>query len=47
MNLEEQCVTTQLTSEQLAVAQSYASSGDYVGGWQYLASVGDGYADNA
>lgn len=36
-----------ITSAQLAVAQSYATSGDYKGGWQYLASVGDNYADDA
>lgn len=36
-----------ITSAQLATAQSYAASGDYVGGWNYLSSVGDNYADNA
>ncbi len=36
-----------ITQQQLATAQTYAASGDYQGGWQYLASVGDNYADNA
>jgi len=36
-----------ITSAQLTVANSYAASGDYKGGWQYLASIGDNYADNA
>ena len=36
-----------ITQQQLAIAQTYAASGDYQGGWQYLASIGDNYADNA
>ena len=36
-----------ITAEQYAVVQSYAASGNYVGGWAYLSSVGDRYADNA
>ncbi|MDX1253614.1 MAG: hypothetical protein IDH49_15450, partial [Gammaproteobacteria bacterium] len=36
-----------ITDNQLSIAQSYADSGDYKGGWQYLASIGDNYADNA
>ena len=37
-------MTVSVTDEQYAVAQSYAASGDYVGGWSYLASVGDSCA---
>ena len=36
-----------ITAEQHAVIDSYAQAGDYVGGWNYLASIGDNYADNA
>lgn len=36
-----------ITQEQLSIAQSYADAGDYKGGWEYLASIGDKYADNA
>ncbi|MDP1931403.1 MAG: hypothetical protein Q8L60_08100, partial [Gammaproteobacteria bacterium] len=36
-----------ITQEQLEIAQAYANAGDYKGGWQYLASIGDTYADNA
>ena len=36
-----------ITAAQLATAQSYAAAGDYVGGWNYLSTVGDKYADNA
>lgn len=36
-----------ITHEQLAIAESYANAGDYKGGWQCLASIGDNYADNA
>lgn len=36
-----------ITSEQYDIAQSYANTGDYVGGWNYLASIGDRYADDA
>ena len=34
-----------ITQQQLAIAQTYAASGDYQGGWQYLASIGDNYAE--
>ena len=36
-----------ITQEQYNIAKAYADSGDYKGGWNYLASVGDNYADNA
>jgi len=36
-----------ITPAQLATVQTFAAAGDYVGGWYYLASVGDKYADNA
>ena len=36
-----------ITVDQLDIAQSYAAVGDYVGGWNYLSTVGDKYADNA
>jgi hypothetical protein len=36
-----------ITHEQLTIVESYANAGDYEGGWLYLASIGDNYADNA
>jgi hypothetical protein len=36
-----------ISSDQLAIAQSYAAAGNYQAGWQYLASIGDNYADDA
>ena len=36
-----------ITAEQHAIVQSYAAAGNYQGGWNYLASIGDNYADNA
>ncbi|PKD40809.1 iron-regulated FrpC domain protein [Methylomonas sp. Kb3] len=36
-----------ITQEQYNTAQAYANARDYKGGWTYLASLGDNYADNA
>jgi hypothetical protein len=36
-----------ITPQQLATAQSYAAAGNYQEGWNYLASIGDNYADDA
>jgi hypothetical protein len=36
-----------ITTEQLATLQGYVEKKDYPGGWEYLASIGDNYADNA
>ena len=36
-----------ITAAQHAILDTYAQAGDYVGGWDYLASIGDNYADNA
>lgn len=36
-----------ITAEQYAVAQTYVANEDYAGGWNYLASIDDTYADNA
>lgn len=36
-----------ITAEQYATVQAYAAVGDYAGGWAYLTSIGDNYADNA
>lgn len=36
-----------ISSEQQAIAAIYAEKDDYIGGWAYLKSIGDNYADNA
>ena len=36
-----------ITDEQYQKAKFHAEQGDYSGGWEYLASIGDKYADAA
>ena len=36
-----------ISPEQYEVAKAYAEAGNYRGGWEYLASIGDKYADDA
>ena len=40
-------MATHITEAQRAILMQYAEKNDYIGGWRYLASIGDNYADNA
>lgn len=40
-------MATNITADQYAIAKNYSDQGDYSGGWRYLSSIGDNYADNA
>ncbi len=48
MTVEVSPVTSKkLNSNQIEKLNRYLNGGDVAGGWNYLASLGDSYADNA